>query len=94
MECPCALSLIAVGSFTLFTVGCGCIVNLVLCLLCGCIFHCVVCGTARHLYCWSEFYNAEFLLYCGRTVLYALCMRLLVLIRVVVYSTPRARACI
>ena len=42
MECPCAVSLIAVGSFTLFTVGCGCIVNWVLCLLCGWIFPCVV----------------------------------------------------
>ena len=35
MECPCAVSLIAVGSFTLFTVGCGCTINLVLCFLCG-----------------------------------------------------------
>ena len=73
MECPCAVSLIVVGSFTLFTVRCGCTVNLVLCLLCGWIFHCVVCGIARHLYCWSGFfYNAEFLLYRGCTVLYAL----------------------
>ena len=82
MECPCAVSLIAIGSCTLFTVGCGCTVNLVLCLLCGWIFHCVVCGIAKHLYCWSGglfFYNAEFLLYRGCTVLYALCMRLLVL---------------
>jgi len=83
MECPCAVSLIAVGSFTFFTDGCGCTVNLVLCLLCGWIFPCVVCGIAGHLYCWSEFfffkYNVEFLFYRGRTVLYALCMRLLVL---------------
>ena len=78
---PCAVSLIVVGSFILFTVGCGCTVNWVLCLLCGWIFHCVVCGIARHLYCWSGFffYNAEFLLYRGRAVLYALCMWLLVL---------------
>jgi len=79
MESPCAVSLIVVGAFTLFTVGCGCIVNWVLCLLCGWIFHCVVCGTARHLYCWSEFYYVEFLHYRGGTVLYALCMQLLVL---------------
>ena len=51
LESPCALSLIVVGSFTLFTVGCCCTVNLVLSLLCGWIFHCVVCGIARHLYC-------------------------------------------
>jgi len=38
MECPCAVSLIAVCSFSLFTVGCGCTVNLVLCSLCGLIF--------------------------------------------------------
>ena len=56
LESPCALSLIVVGSFTLFTVGCGCTVNLVLCLLCGWIFHCVVCGTARHLYFRSGFF--------------------------------------
>ena len=55
MESPCAVSLIVVRSFTLFTVGCGCIVNWVLFLLCGWIFHCVVCGNVRHLYCWSEF---------------------------------------
>ena len=82
MECLCVVSLIAVGSFTLFTVGCGCIVNLVLCLLCGWIFHCVLRGTARHLYRWSGFfyfYDVQFLLYRGHTVLYALCMRLLVL---------------
>jgi len=30
MECPCAVSLVAVGSFTLFTVGCVCTANLVL----------------------------------------------------------------
>jgi len=66
MESPCAVSLIVVGSITLFTVGCGCIVNWVLCLLCGWIFHCVVCGTERHLlYCWSEFYYVEFLRYRG-----------------------------
>ena len=47
MECLCVVSLIVVGSFTLFTVGCGCTVNLVLCLLCGWIFHCVVCGSHR-----------------------------------------------
>ena len=80
MECPCAVSLIAVGSFTLFTDGCGCTVNLVLCLLCGWIFPCVVCGIAGHLYCWSEFFlNVEFLLYRRRTVLCAPCMWLLVL---------------
>jgi len=55
MECPCAVSLIAVDSFTLFTVGCGCTVKLVLCLLCGSIFPCVVRAIAGHLYCWSEF---------------------------------------
>jgi len=33
MESPCAVSLIVVGSFTLFTAGCGYIVNLVLCSL-------------------------------------------------------------
>jgi len=80
MVSPCAVSLIVVGSFTFFTVGCGCIVNWVLCLLCGCIFHCVLCGTARHLYCWSEFYYVEFLHYRGRIVLYALCVLLLVLL--------------
>jgi len=81
MDSPCAVSLIVVVSFTLFTVGCGCTVNLVLCLLCGWIFHFVVCGIARHLYCWSGvfFYNIEFLLYRGRKVVYALYMRLLVL---------------
>ena len=76
---PCALSLIVVISFTLFTDGCGCTVNWVLCLLCGWVFHCVVCGIARHLYCWSGVYYVEFLNYRGRTVLYALCMWLLVL---------------
>ena len=53
---PCAVSLIVVGSFTLFTVGCGCIVNWVLCLSlivvgsftlftvgCGCIVNWVLC---------------------------------------------------
>jgi len=80
MESPCAVSLIVVVSFTLFTVRCGCIVNWVLCLLCGWIFHCALCGTARHLLdCWLEFYYVEFLCYRGRTVLYALCMQLLVL---------------
>ena len=70
----------AVGSFTLFTVGCGFTVNLVLCLLCGWVFPCVVCGIAGHLlYCWSGFYCVEFLHYRGRTVLYALCVLLLVL---------------
>jgi len=33
MESPCVVSLIVVGSFTLLTVGCACIVNWVLCLL-------------------------------------------------------------
>ena len=56
MECPCAVSLIVVGSFTLFTDRCGCTVNLVLCLLCGWVFPCVVCAIAGHLYCWSEFF--------------------------------------
>ena len=56
MECPCVVSLIAVCSFTLFTIGCGCTVNMVLCLLCGWIFYCVVYGIARHLYCWSGFF--------------------------------------
>jgi len=40
----------------LFTDGCGCTVNLVLCLLCGWVFPCVVCAIAGHLYCWSEFF--------------------------------------
>ena len=65
MESPCAVSLIVVDSFTMFTVRCCYVVNWVFCLLCGWIFHSVVCGTARHLYCWSEFYYVEFLLYRG-----------------------------
>jgi len=91
MECHCAVSLIVVGSFTLFTVGCGCIVNWMLCLLCGWIFHCVLCGTARHLlYCWSEFYCVEFLHYRGRTVLYSctLYYYLYMLCVIVFYLTP------
>ena len=66
MESPCAVSLIVVDSFTMFTVRCCYVVNWVFCLLCGWIFHSVICGTARLLlYCWSEFYYVEFLLYRG-----------------------------
>ena len=86
MESPCAVSLIAVGSFTLFTVGCGCTVNLVLCLLCGGIFHCVVCDVARHLYRWSVFLHCRVLAlpraYCVICTMYAAACS----IHVVVYS--------
>jgi len=74
MESPCAVSLIVVGSFTLFTVGCGCIVDLVLCSLCSWIF--ALCGV---WYCEALVLLVGVSLYRGRTVLYALCMRLLVL---------------
>ena len=86
MESSCAVSLIVVGSFTLFTVGCGCIVNWVLCLLCGWIFHCVLCGAARHLYCWSGCLQCRVLTlpraYCVICTMYAASCS----IRVVVYS--------
>jgi len=68
---PC---LIVVGSLTLFTVRCGCIVDLVLCSLCGWIFS--LCGV---WYCEALVLLVGVLLYHGHTVLYALCMRLLVL---------------
>ena len=87
METPCAVSLIVVGSFTLFTVGCGCIVNWVLCLRCGWIFNSAVYGTARHLlYCWLEFYYVGFLHYRRRTVLLCPMYVAACSISVVVYS--------
>jgi len=87
MESPCAVCLIVVGSFTLFTVGCGCTVYLVLCLLCGWIFYCVVCGIAGHLYCWSGFFlQCRFLAlpraYCVICTMYATACY----VRVLVYS--------